>query len=282
MNNFFELATFDQTALFLFLASGLGLIRERRVLPFLLVAVGSLAQGSWIILLVSSLLVWYRVDRGSPRWIQIKDWAGLFLILAASLSGDTFQAFLNFFGVLLLSFSFGSGGLGTIPALLLLRQVYPHPEFLELTLGGAVSYWVFLEVFRGFKVKQGQFILPYLETLGSVLVLFSFKNEMEKWSSDPNYLIAGCVFLVCFLALGLWIRLNGAGFRSFGRSFRSRMLKILTGGGKWVGGAEPWAKAPPESGPLDFEMGLDQAVYWFAGIGVFVVVFLVVTRGGFG
>lgn len=277
-----ELSTFDQTGVLFLVFSALGLIRERRVLPFVLVLAGAIFQGPFAAVLVASLVVWHRFDRSAAKWIQVKDMLGLMFVLGSALSTDTLQSFLTVFGVFLLTVNLGGGLLGTLPALVLLRQFHPHPDYLELALGGAAVYWVAAEVFRWTKTLREREILAYLEAAGSVLLMFNYRTDIERILDDTLYLGIGGSLIVLEAALFFWVRFKPKGFRSFYQGSRARLVRALNAGTRWVKGREPWSGVQEEVPVLEFDLALEQVFYLFLGLVVAAGLFILSAKGGLG
>jgi hypothetical protein len=277
-----ELSTMDQTGVLFLVFSAIGLIRERRVLPFVLVLAGFLFHGPFAAVWVASLVVWHRFDRSATKWIQIKDMLGLAFVLGSTFSSETLQSFLTVFGVFLLTVNIGGGLLGTLPALALLRQYHAHPEYLELSLGGAVVYWVAAEVFRWTKSRNEKEVLAYLEAAGGVLLLVNYRADIERILEDTLYLGIGGSLLALEAALFFWVRFKPKGFRSFYQASRGRLVRALTSGTQWVKGREPWSRVKEEVPVLDFEPALEQVFYVFLGLLAAAGFFILLAKGGLG
>jgi len=275
-----DFTQFDQSAALLTAFCVLALIRERRILPFVASAIGAFFQGLWIPSLIAALIAWHRMDRGCTRWIQIKDFAGVFFILAGTVATDPLRPFFVFFGVFFMSINFGGGVLGTLPALLLLRQFHPQPEFIEVALVGYALYWIFAEAARWTEIKHERLVLSWAEVVGGSMVLLSFKEDIEKWISDPILgVIAGLLLAIVF-TLFIWIYFREEGFSRVYQDARSRLLSIMLWGGRWISGEEPWARSEPEGAVLEFEVGLNGVFWWVLGVVTFVVAMIFFSKGG--
>ncbi|NDG86291.1 MAG: hypothetical protein EBX52_14780, partial [Proteobacteria bacterium] len=218
-----EFAHFDQTSILFLVVSALALIRERKVLPFIMVTLGAVFQGPMVLSLIAALVAWHRADRDASRWVQLKDLCGLFFLVGASLSSDALQLFFLFAGVFLVVANFGSGLLGTLPGILLLRQAHPHPEFFEVSLGFGALFWIMTEVFRFLKTRHEARILASLELLFAFVVMLNFRAEFEKILSEPGFIGAGAATAVLMLGLSLWARARNEGFWSFGDQGRMKV-----------------------------------------------------------
>ncbi len=276
-----ELSGFDQTTILFLVFGALGLVRERRALPFVLMLAGCLFQGSLAVVMVAALIVWHRLDRVSSRWIQLKDFFGLMLVIGGTIAPDVMHSFFSFFGVLMIAVNFGGGLLGTLPALVLLRQYYPHPEYLEVALAGVGLYWVVAEILRFTKSKHQGPVLSILEGLGSLVTLINFRSDVEKWAADPVLLGLGSGMVLLVVTLFILVRYRGFRFFEIYQNSRNKAIRMLTAGGRLINGLEPWAKASPEQVNLDFNRNLDQAVFLIAGIIVFIGAFILIQKGGF-
>jgi uncharacterized membrane protein (UPF0136 family) len=276
-----ELSGFDQTTILFLVFGALGLVRERRALPFVLMLAGCLFQGSLAVVMVAALIVWHRLDRASSRWIQLKDFFGLMLVIGGTIAPDVMHSFFSFFGVLMIAVNFGGGLLGTLPALVLLRQYYPHPEYLEVALAGVGIYWVVAEILRFTKSKHQGPVLSILEGLGSLVALINFRSDIEKWAADPILLGLGSAIVLLIVTLFILVRYRGFRFFEMYQASRNKAIRMLTAGGRLINGFEPWARASPEHVNLEFKRNLDQAVFLIAGIIIFIGAFILIQKGGF-
>ncbi len=276
-----ELTRFDQTAVLLILVSALALIRERRVLPFGMVLLGALVQGQIVMILLAALTAWHRLDRAASRWIQLKDLAGVFLVMAASMSADALQAFFLLTGVFLITVNLGGGMLGPLPALLLLRQAHPNPEFFEVVLGAGASYWLVAEILRFTKSKHEGQILAWLEALSAIAILASFRGEAERIADEPLYLGIVCAGVALVLSLAFWKRIRTLGFWSFRISGRIAVANGLLAGRAWVSGADRLTSDQPLAQDPDFRVAIDSLIYWVFGIVLFFGLLILLSGGGF-
>jgi hypothetical protein len=261
-----ELTRFDQTAVLLSSFSAFALIRERKVLPFLLSLVGALFQGPAVSCVIAALVAWHRMERDRSKWIQIKDFAGLFFILAGAVAVEPERALFCWFGVFLVSVNFGGSALGTLPALLLLRQYHPNPEFLEIALVGHALYWILVEVSRWTEIPSGHLVLSWAEILGVILILSSFKAEVEMILAVPSLAAVGGSVLALVFSVFLWVQLRPAGFQAFYGGLRPRLESVLFWGGRWISGREPWAEAEPVRAEAGFEGALNSLFWWIVGL----------------
>ncbi len=205
----FDISQFDQTNLLFILLAAAGLIRERSALPFIVLVLGNLIYGLIPAVLLSFLIIWHRVDRKAPSWVQYKDLFGAFLLLTAAVAPEPIQEFAVSLGVLVLSLSFGKGFLGVIPALLLLRQYQSHPVAIEIIFGSAGLYWVALEVIRWSKAKHQEVLICVFETICVFGILFGLKDSFLKWSEDSVLvgIAVGLATTILILAVGMrWKR----------------------------------------------------------------------------
>jgi hypothetical protein len=275
-----ELVQFDQTAILFLAVSALALIRERKVLPFVVVLAGSLLQGPLVMVLLAALIAWHRMDRAASRWIQLKDLTGAFFLMASSMTVDALQAFFLVAGVFLVAVNLGGGMLGTLPAVVLLRQAYPHPESLEIGLGAGALFWVVSEILRFAKSKHEGQILAWAEALCSLLVLINFRAEAEKVAGEPSYLGLAGFILVAVLTPLFWARLRTRGFWSIPASGRVALSRILQGGYGLVSGPDRLTTDEPLRQDSDFRAGVDALLYWVFGIVLFAAAFILLARGG--
>ena len=275
-----ELTHFDQNAILFLVVSALALIRERRVIPFLVVALGAVFQGPLVLSLLAALIAWHRMDRAVSKWVQLKDLLGLFFLIGASLSTDVLQAFFLMIGTVLIAINPGDGLLGTLPAIILLRQIHPTPEFPEVAFAFTALYWVTAEALRFFKSTQETKVLAVLEFVCGAVVLINLRQEAEKVLLDPVFVGIGAAILVLNLTQMFWTRIRVAGFWSFQESGRAALARLFLGGGNLLRRNQRLASDEPLAQNLNFSESMDGIVYWVFGIMTFVALFILVTKGG--
>ena len=275
-----EVTHFDQTAAFLTAFSALALIRERKPLPFIAAVIGAVFEGALIPSLLGALIVWHRIDRECRKWVQFRDFAGLFFILAGSIAQDPLRPFFSFFGVFLLSVSFGGAALGTLPAFLFLRQYHPQPELLEVVLVSHAAYWILVEISRWTEIKHEKAVLGSVEVIASGLILIPFRAEIEKWISDPVMAAAGGLIMLFLGGVALWAFLRPAGPTLVFQRLRPALTEGLVWGGRWISGDEPWTRPEPEASS-SFDEVAPRILWWLAAIAAFCIIVFVATRGGF-
>jgi hypothetical protein len=276
-----ELSRLDQTTILFFIFSAIGLIRERRVLPFVMVLLGTLLHGPLAAILFSGLVIWHRIDSKATAWIQLKDFIGFFLIMMGAISPEPFREFSGLLGVILISMSFGGGMLGTIPALVLFRQYFPQPEQLEIPLIGAGVYWFSAELLRWSKSKHEQKILPFLEAICTLVILFGFHVDVQKWAEESSLVILASTFVFIVAALFAWVKWRNEGFLKTYRAFRVNMLKALTVGGRMISDRDVWEGREPATSSVSLESGFDRIFYVVLGTMICVGIFILIGRGGF-
>jgi hypothetical protein len=275
-----ELTHFDQNAILFLVVSALSLIRERQILPFGVVIIGAIFQGPIVLSLLAALIAWHRMDRAASRWIQLKDLLGVFFMIGASLSTDVLQSFFIFFGTFLIALNPGGGLLGTLPAIVLLRQVHPNPEFLEIGLGFAALYWVVAEVFRFVKSQHEAITLAVLEFVCSAVVLINLRPEADKLLLDSVFVGIGVTLILLSFIQMFWGRVKVAGFWSFQHSGRSALARIFLGGAGLLSRSKRLASDEPLAQNFDFEDSLDGLMFWIFGVSAFVIVFILLAKGG--
>ena len=276
-----SLVQFDQVSLLFFVFSAAGLIRERKIIPFLLVAFGLLLNGVFGAVLLAGLILWHRMDSRFPKWVQLKDAMGFLLILIGAIVPSPYQELSLLLGVLFVSFSFGKGGLGIIPALLLLRQYVPHPDPLEPVFIGAGIFWLSVEVVRWAKAKKAELILAISEVVCSLVILSGMKEIVARLLDEPNLLIFASAVLLFVLVLAVWILWKGPNFWSFGQKMKLSLARSLVLGKRFISNVQPWSKALKEPDTLQLETVFDSL--FFGVIATLLVLggFVLLSRGGF-
>lgn len=272
---------FDQMNLWFAIFSGAGLVRERKLLPFFIVGVGNLVHGTLAAALLAALILWHRIDVSAPKWIQLKDALGLLFVFFAGVAPEPFQNFSICMGSLFLALSFGFGGLGVIPALLILRQYVPHPAEFEILMGVAGLYWVTVEILRHTKFEQKAFFSSILEALCSLGILYGLKDILLKWVDDPILLAMGGALFVLAILLATLVHFKGEAFWTFYRKFKNQVEASLTFGNRLISSDIPWPIEPREKGFLAVEDSFNRLfVLTLTILGLLGVMF-VISRGGF-
>ena len=278
----FDFLQFDQTNLWFFLASAIGLIRERRILPYVLVIVANLIHGPMAATLVAGLILWHQVDRRAAKWVQLKAALGFLFVFMAAVAPEPFQEFAICFGVLMLSLNFGQGGLGVIPAVVLLRQYVPNPPVMEVLLGVAAFYWVAIESLRFAKLKEEAMIFATLETLCSLGILFGLRDVFLKFTDEPILIALGSGLIVVILLVAAVVYFRGEAFWSFYRKTKVKLAAGLTFGDRMIRTDISWLKEPTEetASGSEVERSFDRLfVLAILTIALFAV-FVIVNRGG--
>jgi hypothetical protein len=276
----FDFLQFDQTNLWFFVLSALGLVRERRILPFLIVILGNLVHGSLPASLLASLILWHRMDLPAPKWVQLKDALGFFLIFVSMVAPEPVQEFCVCFGVLILSMSFGRGGLGVIPAVLLLRQFVTHPQDLEILMGVAGLYWVSAEGLRLAKISQEKLIRSILEGICSLGILYGLKDVFLKWIEEPALIWLGSGILVIVLVVGSLAHWRQERFWVFYRKTKRSLSGSLTYGNRFISSDAPWSEEPRNDDFSEIQGSFDRLFFLtLLTIGL-LVLFYLVNRGG--
>lgn len=254
----FDLLQLDQTNLLFFLLSAIGLIRDRRVLPFVIVALGNILHGSLPAVFLAGLIIWHRVDFSRSRWIQLKDFFGFLLILIGAVAHAPFQEFSIFCGVLAISLSFGRGALGIIPPLLLLRQYIPHPEPLELIMGSAGFYWVMVEALRWSKTSKEYTFRAIIEVVSTLGILFGLRDFALRAAEDPPLIALGWGFAVIALFLFILVKWKGERFWLFFHRSKKTLSSSLGVGNRLVSGHLPWSHEFKETTSLGVDASFDK------------------------
>jgi hypothetical protein len=277
-----ELSHLDQATVLFFIFSAIGLIRERKVLPFVIVLLGTIVHGPLIAVMLAALITWHRMDAEASMGIQFKDLFGVLLLLVSALSPAPVREFTALVGVAMMSLSFGRGMLGAIPALVLLRQYFQEPEGIEVVLSGAGIYWVAAEAMRWLKFKKQEQVLPVLEGLCTLVILYGFHQDFPKWMDDSALVALGSGIFFFSAGTYSWIHWKNEGFLRFARGFRSSLLKILVFGGRFFTDKEPWFETDSESPNLSLASAFDRIFYALLVTALVVGAFVLAGRGGFG
>lgn len=277
----FDLMQFDQTNLLFLLITAVALIRERRLLPFVIGAFGNLFHGSLGAVFLVCLISWHRMDFKRSRWVQLKDAFGFLLILIGSVATGPFRDTSILFGVLAVSLSFGRGALGIIPALLLLRQYFPHPEPLEVILGAAGFYLVMVEALRWSKSSREYFIRALLEILCVFGILTGLREYALRTLEDPGFIGLGSVFLVFPLILFISVKWKGERFWTFFHRSKKGLASSLGVGNRLISDQNPWRRELLLETPKGVEESFNGVFLLTFSTLILMAVFYFVNRGGF-
>ncbi len=279
--NSLNLTQFDQAALLFFVFAAIGLIRERKILPFLIVAVGCLLNGPLAAVLLTGLILWHRIDTSTNKWIQLKDVFGFFLILIGAIAGEPYQELTVLMGATLVSLSFGKGGLGVIPPLLLLRQYVQHPDPIELPFVGAGAYVLVSEIVGWAKLKHAKLVLCISEVVFSLLILVGMRELAPKLLEEPGTLVFAGATLLVIIVLAAWVNWKNQGFWSFYKRVKMSLGHSLVSGKRFVSNTHLFSVEPKDSGIPELEFGFNQLFILVVGTLLVLGGFLLLGKGGF-
>jgi hypothetical protein len=276
----FDFMQFDQTNLWFFVLSAIGLVRERRILPFFIVILGNLIHGSLGAVILASFIFWHRMDLPAPKWVQLKDATGFFFVAMASVSPAPFQNFAIGMGVALLSLSFDSGGLGAIPPLLLLRQYVPHPPELESLMGMAGIYWIAAEALRFAKSDKTAAIRAAIEASASLGILYGLRDVLVPVADDPVLIAVSSVFFVGALLLILVVSFRTEGFWRFYRKTKRNLSTTFTFGNRFISSKTPWDREVTQEVQAQIEDSFDRLFILVLVPLVLLGLIWMISRGG--
>lgn len=242
----FNISQFDQTLFLFFVFSALGLIRERTVLPFVLAVIGVLFFGPVAATLLAALILWSRIESKRSKWIQLKDGFGFILLMIASVSPEPLQQFCAVMGCLFISFSFGLGGLGVLPAALLVRQYVPHPPSIEVTWIGFAVYLSSVEIIRWAKLKREALAVSISDSVCSLILLYGLKDFVIRVIEEPALTAIGASILVLTLIVFSWLRWKGDSFWRFYKKSTEILSQSMLSGKKFVSDQVWGSNAKPE------------------------------------
>jgi hypothetical protein len=276
----FDFLQFDQTNLLFFLLSAVGLVRERRILPFVIVVFANLVHGTLGAAMLAALVLWHRIDLSLPKTTQFKDAIGLFFIFIGIAAPDPVQSFAICMGSLWVSLSFGGGGLGIIPALLMLRQFVPHPPDFEILMGLAGLYWVVLEILRLTKIPKLNLITGILEPIFSLGILYGMKDLAVKWIEEPAlFTIAGSLFAIVALAV-LIAHFRENAFPAFYQKIKNALSGYLNFGSRLMPTGLPWEKEPEVESVFEIQASFDRLLLLTLLSLILLGVLFAISRGG--
>jgi cytochrome c oxidase subunit IV len=216
------------------LFSGLILIRERKLLPILIVLTGNMAHGFLTALAVTTLVIWYRIESNANRWVQLKDVFGFFMLLVAAVTPEPVREFSITIGLVMLGFSFGHGLLGITPALLLLRQYQSQPLMQEIIFGSAGLTLAAVELVRWAKSKHQDLLILIFETIGTIGIFFGINEILIKWSDDIILMGIAAGLVVAVLIVVSWLKWRGDGFERFYGKLVSNLARFFSFGVRFI------------------------------------------------
>ena len=203
----------NQISLFVFLVALVGVIRERKLLVFFIVILGSFLHGDVMAALIAAMILWYRSHIGVSRALKVKDTLSLFFLVAGSALPSPFREFMICFGVLGISVQMQQDSLSVVPALLMTHLYFGEEIPIEIVLSSAGFLILLKEILILAKTEKKKRILQWLEVPVLVGVLFPFKNYVLKLFEDPVFVVMAPSFVVLILALVLWILLKKPNLR---------------------------------------------------------------------
>jgi hypothetical protein len=248
-----DLFQFNQISLFVFLVALVGVIRERTVLPYLLVVLGSFLHGAIPAALIASIVLWIRFDGDAPKWLRLKDAMAMFFIVAASAVPSPYREFMICMGALSLSMHFELGKLGVVPALLLVHLYLGETIPLEFVLGASGGYIVISEILKLSKSPHEKRILQWIELPAILGILYPLKDYFMTWIDDEILLGVGISFAAIVMILLVWIKLKRPDFSEIYDSIHSQSNRVLGAVSGLVSNRLSWVQEsrPEESMKLD-------------------------------
>lgn len=277
------LETFDlnQIGLLFLLVSALSVIREKRIIPYLIVVLGSLTHGWFTVLLLVGLILIDRIHTQRSKWLLLTNAVGLAALVGASVLGNFYQTIFLVFGLLMVSVHLRQGGLGVVPALALTHQFFPSHGDFEIILAAAAFYLVLEEVLRLAKIKNVDSIMAWIELPIVLAVFYPFKEYILKIVDNPQALtvLAGSL-LVAAVVSGLVFG-KKIGFDKMVRGIYSRGARMYKGFNRSFGEGQGWIQAAKSAtAVVDGEF---KFFFWSAlSILAAWVILIVVIRGRIG
>ena len=188
--------------------SFLSVMREKQILPFLIIIAGSFITGSFAVVLVAALTLLYRSYFSNSQLLHAKDGLGLLFMISGAALPSPYHELLIFLGVLIFSINLGFARLPLFPALLFVYDLFGTKISVELVLGSFTFYLVVSEALFLFKSKKRDFVLRLIEipVLG---ILFTPFTEYFQVLAEADVLLSigvSVIFVLLVLSVWIWIR----------------------------------------------------------------------------
>lgn len=278
--NHFGIFQFTQISLFVMLVALAGLVRERKVLPFLLVIFGSMMNGAIAAALIAASVLWVRFDEDAPKGLRLKDaMAVLFLIVGAAVPSP-YREFMICIGTLALSIHFAIGSLGIIPALLLVHLYWGDHLPLEFVLGASGAYIVIAEILKLSKARYTRRVLQFIEIPAIVGILYPLKDDFVTWASDELLLWIGTGLFAAIGGVMLWVQVKNPDFSVIYQKMNAWTLRRLGGTGSVSANRVGWIDPSPSEPPLGFSVYLDRLFWGLVAILVAWSALILLAQGG--
>lgn len=270
-----EIFQFTQISLFVFLVALVGVIRERTILPYVLVVLGSFLSGTIAAALVASLVLWVRFDGNASTGLRLKDAMAMFFIVAASALPTPYREFMICAGTLGLSIHLGAGKLGVVPALLLVHLYLGDAIPLEFVLGGAGAYILISEILKLAKSPYEHRVLQIIEVPAILAILYPLKDDLMKWIEDDVLLWMGSALLVVVCGILIWIKVKKPDFKEIYSGMHARGIKMLDSTGSIVSNRLGWVQVSPAEKSMRLDLYFDR-LFWglLTVLGAWVVLVL--------
>lgn len=265
----------NEVGLLFLLVGALSVIRERRVVPYLIVTLGSLSHGWFSILGVVGLLLVDRFHTQRSKWLLLLNSIGFAALIGAWGMTGYYQTVFLIYGLLTVSIHFRHGGLGVVIPLMMVHQFFPNHAAVEICLPAAGFYLILEEVLRLAKSKQVNTVMCWFEVPVVLAILYPFKDDVLQLLEAPEGLagLSGAL-LISMIISGLlymnkvpfsrWAQSGhhrGARFyRALNRSFSERQI--------WIQEAKPADVAPDSDFPWFFWGAVTILVLWASLIAV--------------
>lgn len=215
MTLLFENLDLNEVGLLFLLVSSLSVIRERRVLPYLIAIIGSLTHGWLSILTIVGFLLVDRFHTQRSKWLLLLNAVGFAALVGAWVLIEPYRTAFLIYGLLSLTLHFRNGGMGVVPALLLTHQFYPETAPLEIVLSAAGGYLILEEVFRLAKFSQTEAVLSWLEIPLTLVIFYPFLGETQKLLEFPEALAALVTAVVLTVTIAVVLTAKKVAFHSW-------------------------------------------------------------------
>ncbi len=221
---------FDQWSWVYLALSSLMVVRERRVVPFVLCLFGSFVQ-SWLgLFLIAAVSLLDRLYTQKSKWLVFVQGVGLVSMFMAWHAPEVIRDYYLVFGVFCHSFHFRFGRLGVVVPLLMAHAYVPQFSRVELTLGAAGFYLLLEESLRLSKSKHNETIMKWVELPVVVMLLLPLYSVLEGLSLEPEVLVPFASLASLMTVAGTLLALKKVSFHHVAERVRSRGARVY----KWT------------------------------------------------
>lgn len=278
--NLNDLLQLNQISISIFLVALVGLWRERTLLPFLAIIIGSFFKGEVFAILTTALIIWARLQGPSTEVFRVKDAISLFLLMMGTALPAPYHEFLVVLGVMGISYTAGEDRLGATAALMFSRIYFEQPALIEVVLGAAAATIIFKEVLIITKTPLQAKLRLWLDPLFLLGILVPFKDFLGVIIENEMLMVIGSCLCFGIFSTALWTHLKKPRFQEVLSRLRKTTGKALSAAGAGAAFERPWV-VDDEAEPVeDISEYFKPFFWWTALILILWMVVVLVGKGG--